>query len=83
MVAPLYNCDMWLVSQKRFKKLCSYLVSCVFINPYGSTCTSKHIIYDVSHLISVKNILSRFWPSLVTGAIIVIGTSEMGALRDR
>ena len=61
MVAPLYNRVMWLVSKSDFKNCAvTYLTACVCVNTYGHICTSNQKMYYVSHLISVKNVLSHF-----------------------
>jgi len=74
MVAPLYNHVMWLVLQSDFFNYAlTYIAFCVCINIYGRMCTSKQIVNYVSHLNSIKNMLSHFM-SLVTGEIIVNNT---------
>ena len=51
------NRIMRLVLQSDFFRLHSYLAPRKHLD---RVCTSKHIIYYVSHLISVMNVLSRF-----------------------
>ena len=89
MAAPLFNRVIRLFLHS---DLFSYAV--IYLAPrkhLDRICTSKHIIYCVSHLISVMNVLSwRHIPrGLVMGAIVVISVSDkllpraIGSERDR
>ena len=76
MVAPLCYRIMRLVLQS---DLFGYAVNYLAPRKHlDRVCTSKHIIYCVSHLISVMNVLS--WRHIprgpVMGAIIVISASD-------
>ena len=76
MAAPLCNHVIRLVLQSDlFGCAVTYLAPCKHLD---HICTCKHIIYHVSHLISVMNVLSwrHIPPGLVTGAIIVISASN-------
>ena len=72
MVVPLCNRVMWLVLQS---DLFGYAVT--YLAPHkhlDRVCTSKHIIYYVSHLISVNR--HHIPRGLVTGVIIVISATD-------
>ena len=58
-------------AKRLFNYAVTYIASCVCVNIYGHTCTSNQIVNYVSHLASIKNVLSDFM-TLVMGAIIVM-----------
>ena len=81
MVAPLYNHVIRLVLQSDLFGCAVTYLAVTYLAPrkhLDHICTYKHIIYCVSHLISVMNVLSwRHIPrGVVTGAIIVISASD-------